>query len=326
MKKAAKLAGLKWSAVQPCLPDWHEQALEHEAGLMELEGFVSRHLGVRLNPDGTFERSGLPDARFKTVSGTAAEEVSTARGFATAVARFVAAATTTPWRGLPRKASVVREQALRLRNGDRWVDFPALLETSWRAGVPVVYLPQPPVTGKKMDGMVTFLGGRPVVILCKEQKLAEWMVYILAHELGHIALSHLGDGEGEAIVDETVSEEQSGDAQEEEANGFANRILVPDGIPLTFSGTWPKAEKLAQSAIEFGRLHGVSPGHAVLNAAKHTTGTNLYPLAMAALKLINTTLGEAPTAELCCEAARRHLDADALKPDTRDYLEKLRVI
>ena len=324
-KKAATSAGLKWSAVKPCLPDWHEEALEQEAGLIELEGFVSRHLGVRLLQNGGFERSALPEARFKTVKGTAPDEVSTARGFVTAVARFVAHATAENWSGLSVDPAHLRAAALKLRNENVWVDFPTLLEISWNAGIPVVYLPQPPVTGKKMDGMVTCVAGRPVIILCKKQELAEWMVFILAHELGHIALGHLGSGDGDAIVDETVEEEKVNDAQEQEANRFANGILVNDGAQLKLKGTWPKAEKLAQAAILYGRSHKVSPGHAVLNAIRHTD-PSLYPLAMSALKLINAELAEASTAVLCRDAARRHMDLERLKPDTLDYLEKLEVI
>lgn len=326
LRQAATSAGLKWSVVEPWFPDWYEEALEHEAGLVELEGFVSRHLGVRPLPSGSFERSALPEACFKTMRGTSAEEVTTARGFVTAVARLVSSATTTPWQGLANEPNTIRQNALKLCSGGHWVDFAALLEASWVSGVPVLYLPQPPVTGRKMDGMVTFVAGHPVVVLCKKQDLAEWMVFILAHELGHIALGHLGGAEGEAIVDETVGDEDVTDTQEQEANRFASAILVPDGVPLKLEGAWPKAEKLAQDAIQFGRAHQVSPGHAVLSAARHTKGGNLYPLANKTLALIKAELKEDSTEALCRAAAQRHIDFDLLKADTFDYLEKLKVI
>lgn len=213
------------------------------------------------------------------------------------------------------------------------------MEASWRLGVPVLHLPEIPVRGKKPDGMVTFVAGRPVVVLLNARKLAEWMVFVLAHELGHIAMGHLGTLDGAAIVDEKVNlaaesgsspgQTYGGDTQEAEANSYASGVLVPSGQKITLgSPPWPVAERLAECALGFGRANQVSPGHAVLNAANHSPrdGRPSFALGIKAAQVLAVRLGTPSTADTCRAAAQRHLDLAKLRPDTLDFLEKLKVI
>jgi hypothetical protein len=186
--------------------------------------------------------------------------------------------------------------------------------------------------------MVTFVAGRPVVVLLKNAKLAEWMVFILAHELGHVALGHLGTQEGAAVVDEKVSLAEEGDAaselvggdvQESEANTYAGGVLVPGGEQITLGEPpWPVAERLADFALAFGRKNKVSPGHAVLNAANHSPrgGRPPFGLGIKAAQAVAGRLGTPSTAEVCRAAAQRHLNLIELKPDTVEFLEKLEAI
>ena len=328
LKTRAKQVGLSWAAVKPYLPDWAEDAAPYHSGLMELEGFIARHFGFRLLTNGGFESAPLPHAQFKLHGGTAEADVANARQFATSVARMIAKGCNAVWNRLPRDAHALRQLALHAAATRGWVDFPALVEISWASGVPVLYLNDLPTKGKRPAGMVTFVGGRPVVVLLKKQEQPEWMLFILAHELGHIALGHLGTDEGDAVVDESVGEgDDRIDAQENDANVFAANLLVDGGISLKL-GTWPKAEQLATAAQQYGREYHISPGHVVLNAVRHSTtmDSNLYPLAVSTLKILQTQLHSGTTAEICRDAARRHLDTDALKFDTLEFLEKLKVI
>lgn len=320
------------------MPDWASDAVYHEAGRIELEGFVARHFGYRLCADGGFEPAALPQAVFKVRRDTNPADVVAARGYATAVARAVALATRAPWTGMPSDASGLRVLALEAADGRGWVDFAALVEASWRLGVPVIDLPDLPVSGRKPDGLATFVGGRPVAVLLKSQPLAEWMVFILAHELGHMALGHLSHDEGAAVVDEKVSlanEEPATswtgpeDSQERDANAFASAVLVPGGKQLTLGPPpWRNAEGLASQAIQFGRKHGICPGHAVLNAVKNSTrgGKKPFALGMAALKVLHQTMDARTTAEVCRDAARRHLDLNDVRPDTAEFLEKVGIV
>jgi len=262
-----------------------------------------------------------------------------ARSYATAVARAIAPGVTAPWIPLMRDPSDLRSLALALSDGRDRVDFEALVEASWQLGVPVLHLPEIPVGGKKPDGMVTFVAGRPVVILLKAVKLAEWMVFILAHELGHIAMGHLGTLDGAAVVDEKVSlaEEgtpasgptDGGDTEEVEANAYASGVLVPGGEQITLGNPpWPVAGRLADLALNFGQMNKVSPGHAVLNAANHSPrdGHPPFALGIKAAQVLAERLGTSSTAETCRAAAQRHLNLDKLRPDTIEFLEKLEAI
>jgi hypothetical protein len=324
--------------VRAALPEWASEAVHHEAGRIELEGFVARHFGYRLRSDGGFEPAALPQAVFKVRRDTDPSDVVAARGYGTAVARAVARATRTPWNGMPPDAAGLRALALEAADGRGWVDFAALVEASWRLGIPVIHLPELPVGGRKPDGLATFVGGRPVAVLLKSQSLAEWMVFILAHELGHVALGHLSHDDGAAVVDEKVSladEEPAAagagaqDDQEREANAFASAVLVPGGTQLTLGPPpWRNAEGLAVLAIQFGKAQGICPGHAVLNAVKNSTrgGKTPFALGMAALKVLHQTMDARTTAEVCRDAARRHLDLDEIRPDTAEFLERVGVV
>src|SRR5215475_7795904 len=98
-----------------------------------------------------------------------------------------------------------------------------------------------------MEGMVTIARGRPVIVLTKKTSQCDWMLFILAHELGHVALKHLEETEGQAIVDDTVEDSDSNDAQEKDANGFATKLLSSQG-KLKIANPVPKAPSLAALA------------------------------------------------------------------------------
>jgi hypothetical protein len=85
--------------------------------------------------------------------------------------------------------------------------------------------------------MVTFVGGRPVVILTKKDEHPDWMLFILAHELGHLANRHLTEVDGQAIVDEAVNKDDSiSDMQEREANGYALQLLTAKQSGIQIGG------------------------------------------------------------------------------------------
>jgi hypothetical protein len=310
LRDQSRAVGLNWAEVQARLPDWASEAVQHEAGRIELEGFVARHFGFRLRAGGGFEPAPLPQALFKARASTDPSTLLAARGYATAVARAVAKATRMPWSSMPSEPALLRALALEAAAERGWVDFAALVEASWRLGIPVVYLPRNPGGGRKPDGLATFVAGRPVIVLLKRQWLAEWMAFILAHELGHVALGHLDTAEGAAVVDEKVvptAETPDGpdaepeDRQERAADDFAGAVLVPGGHRLSLGPPpWP-------------------------NAVKHTRRGDKQPfeLGMSTLRILHESMNARTTAEVCRDAARRHLDLDAVPADTAEFLEKL---
>ncbi|EHS53020.1 hypothetical protein PDO_4482 [Rhizobium sp. PDO1-076] len=177
-----------------------------------------------------------------------------------------------------------------------------------------------------MEGMVTFVAGRPVIILTKRVPHPDWLLFVLAHELGHIAKGHLPEHDGEAIVDDTVDVDGGGrDQQEEEANGYSTHVLAPGGKEVRLGQPLPRAPELAEIALAYARAHGMSPGYVILNAVHNSLvgGKKPYGLGQAALKALPA---ESTAAETCRLALQKHIDVDALRDDSIEYLEKLSLL
>lgn len=314
--------GLKPKDTFHALPEWWEEAVAHPSGVFEVRGFVAKHFGLEIGPDGRLRQRLMPHACFKTRTGTDVSEVASARAMATAVAKVIASVTTTPWNGSLPSAAELRGAAV--ANDDTpWVGLDGLLDACWSNGVPVIYMPSLPVTKSKMDGMVTFCSGRPVILVTKKASAPAWMLFVLAHEMGHVAEGHLDQREGRAIVDEKVSEEDGNtDEQETAANNYALQVLTGGERGNIRLNRLMNAASLADAARHFGRAHGIDPGHVILNAVKNSPvkGKEPWPLGSAALKHIGE---DVPTTDICREFLRRNIDAGALSDDSFEFLERI---
>lgn len=320
--------GVAWNSLKQFLPDWTDSAFESRSGIVELKTFLSRNAGLQLTSDGHLTTKQLPNACFKTNAATSVEQVIAARSMATACARLVAKATTKPYTRLPAEADTFRAKVL--RSSDKsWIDLPMLLYACWAHGIPVLFVPSLPVQGRKMEGMVTFVSGRPVIILTKKVPHPDWLLFVLAHEIGHLAKGHLPEDEGQAIVDDTV-EVKAGDErdqQEEEANSFATHLLAPDGKEVTIGKRLPVATEFAAVAYKYGQENGMAPGYVILNAVHNSSinGKKPYALGQAALKLIPSE-DDKSAAAFCRDALRDNIDEHLLRDDSIEFLEKLNLL
>ena len=116
------------------------------------------------------------NARFKTSSGTSVDQVASARSVATACAKILANAVDNLWEGLESDPAKIQKEVQKT-SPNNWVDLGSLLEFSWSAGIPVLFLPDLPIIGRKMEGMVTYARSRPVVVLTKKVSQCDWMLY-----------------------------------------------------------------------------------------------------------------------------------------------------
>jgi hypothetical protein len=164
--------------------------------------------------------------------------------------------------------------------------------------------------------MAVKVRGRPIVVLCKKTKAPAWLLFILAHELGHIVLGHIPD-DG-VLIDENVDTNERDD-EEMAANAFALELLTGKReANFRAGGRWPNAEMLVHFAKEYGRELKIDPGHIILNYA-HTMGKEFFPVANAALG----KLGSPDAMGVVRRKLAQHLDWSRLPEDSSEFLMRV---
>lgn len=301
------------------LPDWwDDQVAEKPAGYAEGISFISRHLGLDLaslrdrDRPIAYREAGI--CKFKKSKNATEDQLQMARSLATRVAHLVNAATLESYGPLPSSAAQMRQEIL--GQGHPWVNLSNLVDYCWSVGVPVVHLTSF-LKSKRPDGLAVRVRGRPIVVLCKKAQATAWLLFILAHELGHIALGHIP--EDGALVDENVDTNEP-DAEEDDANAFAIELLTGDReCSFHTTGRWPRAERLAKRAWEMGKELKIDPGHIVLNFA-HTMGNEFFPVANAALSLLEP---KKEALGIVRQRMAEHLDWSSLPEDSSEFLMRV---
>lgn len=208
-----------------------------------------------------------------------------------------------------------------LNEGKPWVDFKSLVDYCWKHGVPVLYLPELPVS-KKMDAVVVDVNGRPVISLTKKHKHESESLFFLAHEMGHIFHRHLE--RGQTLIDMGVNEPNERDEQEKQANAFAIELLTgskngtfhSNGIRLT-------ANRLAQAAKEKSSEINVDPGHVALNWAHTLQNTDKKDAWASAKGALNILYPSPDWEDYIKNKLCENINEDEANEDQLDYLYKL---
>ncbi|MGL6074599.1 MAG: ImmA/IrrE family metallo-endopeptidase [Fimbriiglobus sp.] len=300
------------------LPTWWDDSLWDDApsrsvGLMCL----SRHLGIDIttlqDPAATLRLKDFGICKYKKQAGTTDDELLLARVIATRAAQLAAAAMDQPNSPVPSAADLrakILEQA-------PWVGFEQLLDFCWAAGIPVLHVNNfPKEANKKPMGFTLRVKGRPAIVLCINKKQPAWQLFILAHELGHLHHDHVP--ENGSILDETVHENIP-DHEEEQADRYAIELLTGKADTCLETGRWPKAERLAQVARDFGRRNQIDPGHVILNCA-HSEGGDFWRIANAALKLLDPN---ADAIGMISERMAGNLDWEKLPEESSEFLMRM---
>ena len=290
---------------------------ENPAGYAQCLMILSRCLGIELkslqNPGSPLRLRDFGVCKYKKREGTTNDELLLSRVIATRAAQLAGAAMDNAYQPIP-CASEIRQSVL---EHAPWVGFTQLLDYCWSCGIPVLHVNYFPPGAKRPDGFTLRLNGRPVIVLCRNQKQPSWLLFILAHELGHIGCNHIP--ENGALVDESVREDST-DNEEKEADRFALELLT--GKPTTSIGTdgrWPNAHELAGLAKEFGRRNQVDPGHVVLNYA-HGKGKEFFAVGQAALKVLHPDADAVATVRT---KLAESLDWELLPEDSSEFLMRI---
>jgi hypothetical protein len=323
--KTVALLGLKPSQVRRLLPDWWDPEVEKDpSGVSELAMLLGRRLSLDVDAlmNGQLSpRGAMASVAFKHRAGLEPYALAAASAIAASLAQTVLAALPDGYSKLPSRADDLREAAT--EGGQHLLGFDTLLTLCWDHGIPVIPLPNLPVGVRKMDGAALQIGERPVIVIAKKKSSRAWLSFILAHEIGHIALGHLKPGS--TIVDISLQEgatyatDDQNDKQEAEANAFALKAMGGNAVESEV-GKWPEhmaPVDLAVHAREAARVYKIEPGHFIL---RHAFINRRWPDAVAGLRFLSEDFN--PEEALLGHFAQR-LDMDTVSDDMQNLVTQI---
>ena len=279
-------AGYKTAFVRrKVLPEWWEDDIaQNPAGYQQAVTLLSRNLSLDARSlqeeGGEIRRRALKHPKYKLKPTDTPEQVQAAACIAFRAAQLACRAMPEP--PANPAASAIEIRSALLGNGPACIGFEALLDYCWRSGIPVLHVSAFPAGAHRPDALAAMVDGRHAIVLCKQTRYPAWLLFHLAHELGHIALGHLQGGD--ILVDEEVKGDT--DAEEAEANTFAVELLTGHKTRSYNYGS-VNAAQLANIVQAVGCDTEVSPGFIALG---HARATGNWATANAALRIIRTRL------------------------------------
>jgi len=316
--------GLSDSAIAAAWPGWwNDDAENSPSARAELKFSVARRLG--LDPRSVLDDQDEPrfvwqeEARFKHLAGEGEVERAGITSFGRAVAAILVSASPIA------AASIDGASALDLRDeilnsGRPYVDLRDLLSLSWVVGVPVIHLRVYPWPQKRMAAMTVRLSDRWAVLLAKDSQYPAPIAFYVAHELGHVALSHVA---ADRLIVDLEDEEghtlETDDDEEREADRFALELLT--GSPeLTVlpDRSAASGRELARIALDAANELHIEPG-TLAQAYGHSTGD--WRTTGAALKLIYEPAK--PVWNEINAVARQQLALEDVTDDEREFLDTI---
>ncbi|TWU39111.1 hypothetical protein Q31b_41940 [Novipirellula aureliae] len=224
--------------------------------------------------------------------------------------------------GLPSELVGIEPEQIRneiLADGNSWVDLENLTEYCWSRGVPVLHVTNFPSGIHKPDAMLISVHGRPAIIICKKNKQPAWLLFFLAHELGHLIAGHVsGDS---LIVDSKITDDVD-EKDDEETIADKNAIAILTGSETRSyrtNRTPPNASHLAKICQRKGINDSVYPGHIVLNYVHGLSGS-FHALGAAALLVLYPNANAQKVLNRCLA---RNIDFDELPEDHAEYLMRI---
>lgn len=287
------LIGLKKKKVNECMPDWwlenSAEITKTEAGVQETLWRIANNFSIDFGSliESFSEKDKEPkfifgNHFFKHSKNLNETELQPAVSVAIFIAKNTIRAYEKPLVDLNGLTALsIREQLLQ---NAKWVNFETLLNYTWSLGIPVIFSNNIPP--KKMDGLALKIQDRPVIILTKGRPHG-YLVFDLAHELGHIVLGHLN--QNKIIIDEKISANSTEvETFEQQADEFALELLT-DGKNTKFVTKKNYSPiGLSQAILKKAKEYNIDPLHIVLNYG-HSSGQ--FPLANQVLSYLVTQLG-----------------------------------
>lgn len=299
------MLGFKKAYIKKYLPNWWNNELaETKAGYQQAALILSRVFSIEYTSLFTDEpRVSLPIPNYKHQKNVQEDKLLPSTALAAFAGKLVFEAFDKKLSDLSELSAQKIREVLLSRNNP-WIDFESLVDYCWELGIPVIFAPNLP--SPKMHGLALSLDGRPVIVITRKHKYG-YLLFDVAHELGHIISGHVSDKNW--ILDEEI-DTNSVNKQEQEANNFAVELLTGSAQTQFRAHGYIAPERLAEEALLFGREHQIDPMHIVLNFCYHN---KLMSISTKALKVIVDELAIQETdTELCVSALLKYVDIDVL--------------
>jgi len=254
------------------------------------------------------------EAKFKNLSAETAEERAAMMSFGTSIGRSLLF-------GTPKHSSIVGTAAMDIRTNilaqQPFVRLQDLLGLAWGVGIPVIHLRVFPLTTKHMCAMSIACKGRFAILLGKDSNYPAPIAYYLAHEIAHIALEHLQDGQGVIDIEDPLAAANAGDEEEMAADRYALELLTGSPQPIIkTSASKYSAAQLAKSVTQAAAEVRTEPGTLAL-CFGHSTGD--WEKAYGAMKVIYPK--PQPAWEVVNAVAGKQLDWSAIPEDLGFFLQ-----
>lgn len=274
-----KDAGYPKSFIQRLLPEWWDNSLiKTSAGAFQFALILNQKLGITVffAEDGELmieENNEL--FRFKHSKNTKASELNISANIGKALSNHALFCIKKDYIRLDPDPIQLRNKILKKSNNGI-IDFELLLGFCWESGIPVLFLDDLPRSTKRMTGMALCVDSRPIIVLGFKNKQISRQLFVLAHEIGHIACGHIS--KNGILVDESINEVNETiqdiplikrDQDEKEADSFALK-LIRGGIinPLSEFDANINSTELAATSIIKSQTLKIDAGHLITSYAK----------------------------------------------------------
>jgi IrrE N-terminal-like domain len=316
-RKRLKNIGLSDPAIDAAWPDWwSDDADPSSSARLELRFSMARKLG--LDARSVLDEEGIPrfiwkdEARFKHLSGETDLERAAISSFGRSIGALLTSGSGVGQFSLTGSTATVLRNAV--LSSQPYVRLMDLLSLSWSSGIPVAHLRIFPSIRKRMAAMAVAVGERYAILLAKDSMYPPHIAFYLGHELGHIALGHVG--KDSAIVDmESEALSAATDAEEVEADRFALELLTGRAdLRLLPTGSY-NAPGLADVALRVSTDLHIEPGTLAL-CFGYSTGN--WAVANSAMRFIYQEAR--PVWFEVNRVTITQLDAEQLPSDANSYL------
>ncbi|MEX0754718.1 MAG: hypothetical protein WD556_06305 [Actinomycetota bacterium] len=325
LEQTLRELGLTSEAIAAAWPGWwSDEAESSPSARAELRFGIARRLG--LEPASLLEGrdpqfAWQEEARFKHSSAETDLERAALASFGMSVASL-ALSVTPGERNLLAGRGAPELRNLLLGTDQPFVGLSELLSLAWSVGIPVLHLRVFPWPQKKMAGMSATIGDRSAVLLARDSNYPASPSFFIAHELGHIALGHMTNGDAIVDLDDQATQSVAhADREEAEADAFALELLTGDSRPRVLphaESATPTARGLAQEAIRVGRDRRIEPG-VLAQAYGYTTGD--WRTASGSLRFVYSAAS--PIWQVINRIAWGQMSSSELPLDPKKFLESV---